>query len=58
MSYPQKPKGKILASQRSLAKIPLALVVPGFQQESSQHKYLYSAHIDLLQVEIPFSGAH
>lgn len=58
MSYPQKPKGKILASQRSLAKLPLALAVPGFQREPLQHKYLYSAHIDLFQVEIPFSSAH
>lgn len=58
MSYPQKPKGKILALWRSLAKLPLALAAPGFQQESLQHKYLYSAHVDLFQVEIPFSSAH
>lgn len=58
MSYLQMPKGKILASRGSLAKLPLALAVSGFQQESLQHKYLYSAHVDLFQVEIPFSSAH
>lgn len=58
MSYLQKPKDKILASRRSLAKLPWASAVPGFHQKSLRHKHLYSTHVDLFQVEIPFSSAH
>lgn len=58
MSYLWKPKGKILASLGSLASLLFTPAMPDFHQETLGLKHLYSAHVDLFQVEIPFSIVH